>query len=117
MLIQENIRGIEEVCKGKDEVIASVKQEIETQMRALSEAKTRINSLEEELASLKNELIENMQQIHSLNEQIRKLQVRIPVSVYTFNIHDIFVFYMHCLINVVTRHTTQTCAYEGLLHF
>ena len=66
---------MEEVCQGKDEVVAAKEQEIAANQRALSEAKQQVGSLAEECAALKGKLEGNTEQILSLQAHIETLQV------------------------------------------
>ena len=74
-LLQTEKSGMEEVCQGKDEVIAVKEQEIVVKKRALSEAEQRVGSLAEECAALKGKLEGNMEQILSLQADLQTLQV------------------------------------------
>ena len=66
---------MEEVCQGKDEVVAVKEQEIAANQRALSEAEQQVGSLAEECAALKGKLEGNTEQILSLQADIETLQV------------------------------------------
>ena len=47
---------MEEVCKGKDEVLTAKQLEIEAKERALSDEKQRVSSLTDECRTLRSEL-------------------------------------------------------------
>ena len=66
---------MEEVCRGKDEVVTVKEQEIAAKQRALSEAERQVRSLAEECAALKGKLEGNTEQILSLQVDIQILQV------------------------------------------
>ena len=66
---------MEEVCRGKDEVVTVKEQEIAAKQRALSEAERLVGSLAEECAALKGKLEGNTEQILSLQVDIQTLQV------------------------------------------
>ena len=66
---------MEEVCQGKDEVVAVKEQVITAKQRELSEAEQQVESLTEECANLKGKLEGNTEQILSLQAEIQTLQV------------------------------------------
>ena len=66
---------MEEVCRGKDEVVTVKEQEIAAKQRALSEAERQVGSLAEECAALKGKLEGNTEQMLSLQVDIQTLQV------------------------------------------
>ena len=66
---------MEEVCQGKDEMVAVKEQEIAAKQRALSEAEQLVESLTENCAALKGKLEGNKEQILSLKADIHTLQV------------------------------------------
>ena len=66
---------MEELCQGKDEVIAVKEQEIAVKQRGLSEAEQQVTSLAEECAALKGKLEGNTEQILSLRADVQTLQV------------------------------------------
>ena len=63
---------MEEVCQGKDEMVAVKEQEIAAKQRTLSEVEQQVGSLTDECAALKGEL---EGRILSLQEDIQTLQV------------------------------------------
>ena len=67
---------MEEVCQGKDEVVAVKEQVIAVKQRALSEAEQQVESLTENCADLKGKLEGNTEQILSLQAEIQILQVQ-----------------------------------------
>ena len=73
--LQREKSGMEEVCRGKDEMVAVKEQEITAKQRALSEAEQQVGSLAEECAALKGKLEGNTEQILSLQADIQTLQV------------------------------------------
>ena len=68
---------MEEVCEGKDAVIAAKDQENVTLQRALSDERQRVSSLNEECATLKGSLEGNIEEVQSLQAHIRTLLTHI----------------------------------------
>ena len=66
---------MEEVCKGKDAVIAAKDNEVAALQRALSGERQRVSSLNEECATLKGSLEGKTEAIQSLQAHNRTLQV------------------------------------------
>ena len=67
--------GLEEVCKGKNEVLAAEEQEIAAKERALSEERQRVSSLTDECATLKGRLEGRTEEIESLLAHIKTVEV------------------------------------------
>ena len=67
--------ALEEVCKGKDEVLAAKEHEIAARERAVSDERQRVNSLTDECATLKGVLEGKAEEIGSLQAHNRTLQV------------------------------------------
>ena len=85
---------MEEVCQGKDEMVAVKEQEIAAKQRALSEAEQQVGSLAEECAALKSKLEGNTEQILSLQADIQTLQV----LDYHYSQHFYYVIYQWMLM-------------------
>ena len=77
--LQTEKSGMEEVCQGKDEMVAMKEQEIAAKQRALSEAEQQVGSLAEECAALKGKLEGGTEQILSLQADVQTLQVTCTV--------------------------------------
>ena len=79
--VQEEQSGLEEVCRGKDEVLAAKEREIVATEIALSEEKQRVSSLDEECAALKGRLEGKTEEIRSLQAHNRSLKVQLSIII------------------------------------
>ena len=75
IFVQVEKSGLEEVCKGKDEVLAAKKQEIAAKDRALSDERQRGSSLTDECATLKGRLEGKTEEIESLQARVKTMEV------------------------------------------
>ena len=66
---------MEELCEGKDAVIAAKEKEIAVQQRALTDERQQVSSLNAECAKLKGSLEGKTEEIQNLQAHIRTLQV------------------------------------------
>ena len=71
---------MEEVCQGKDELVAVKEQEIASKQKALSEAEQQVGSLVKKCAALKGNLEGNTEQILSLQADVQTLQVTCTIG-------------------------------------
>ena len=67
--------GLEEVCKGRDEVLAAKELEIETKESASLEERQRVSSLTDECAILKGRLEGKTEEIESLQAHVKTVEV------------------------------------------
>ena len=77
--MQMKLSGLEEVCKGKDEILAAKQQEITGNKRALSDERQRMSSLIDECATLKGKLHGKTEEITSLRAHNRSLEEHVKV--------------------------------------
>ena len=66
---------LEEVCEGKDEVLAAKELEIAAKERALSDERQRVSSLTDECATLKGRLEGKSEEIESLQAHVKTVEV------------------------------------------
>ena len=76
-LLQEEKWSLEEVCRGRDELVTLKDKEIATTQRALLDTQEILKCLTEESASLKGKLEGNSEQIQSLEIDVLTLQVSV----------------------------------------
>ena len=74
-MLQMDKSGLEEVCEGKDEMLAAKEQEIEANKKALSNQMQQVSSLIKECATLKGRLEGKTEEIESLQAHVMTLEV------------------------------------------
>ena len=79
LYMQVEKSGLEEVCKGKDDMLAVKEWEIAAKERALSDERRQVSSLTDECSTLKGRLEGNTQEVESLQAHTKTLEVNLIV--------------------------------------